>query len=80
MSAQLLEGKLVALKIKENIKLEIQALKTKHGASPKLVSVQAGENPASEIYIKSQEKTARDLGIDYELKKFAADGNRAAMR
>ena len=73
MSAQLLEGKLVALKIKENIKLEIQALKTKHGASPKLVSVQAGENPASEIYIKSQEKTARDLGIDYELKKFAAD-------
>ncbi len=73
MPAKLLEGKSVALKIKENIKLEIESLKTKYGAGPKLVSIQAGENSASEIYIKSQEKTARDLGIDYELKKIAAD-------
>ena len=72
MPAKLLEGKGVALKIKENIKLEIESLKNKYGAGPKLVSVQVGENPASEIYIKSQEKTARDLGITYELKKIDA--------
>jgi methylenetetrahydrofolate dehydrogenase (NADP+)/methenyltetrahydrofolate cyclohydrolase len=69
MPAKLLEGKGVALKIKENIKLEIDSLRNKYGAGPKLVSVQVGENPASEIYIKSQEKTAKDLGITYELKK-----------
>jgi methylenetetrahydrofolate dehydrogenase (NADP+)/methenyltetrahydrofolate cyclohydrolase len=69
MSAKLLEGKRVALKIKENIKLEVASLKNKYGAGPKLVSIQAGENIASEIYIKSQKKTARDLGLDYELKK-----------
>jgi len=73
MPAKLLEGKIVALKIKENIKKEIESLKNKYGAGPKLVSIQAGENPASEIYIKSQEKTARDLGIEYELKKMGAD-------
>ena len=73
MPAKLLEGKSVALKIKENIKSEIEFLKSKYGFGPKLVSVQAGENSASEIYIKSQEKTARDLGIDYELKKLPAD-------
>jgi len=72
MPAKLLEGKSVALKIKENIKLEIESLKAKYGAGPKLVSVQVGENPASEIYIKSQEKTAKDLGITYELKKIDA--------
>ena len=72
MPAKLLEGKSVALKIKENIKLEIESLKTKYGAGPKLVSVQVGENPASEIYIKSQEKTAKDLGVTYELKKIDA--------
>jgi len=72
MPAKLLEGKNVALKIKENIKLEIESLKSKYGAGPKLVSVQVGENPASEIYIKSQEKTAKDLGITYELKKIDA--------
>lgn len=73
MPAKLLEGKSVALKIKENLKLEIESLKARHGFGPKLVSVQAGENPASEMYIKSQEKTAGDLGIAYELKKLAAD-------
>lgn len=72
MPAKLLEGKGVALKIKENIKLEIESLKNKYGVGPKLVSVQVGENPASEIYIKSQEKTAKDLGITYELKKIDA--------
>ena len=72
MPAKLLEGKSVALKIKENIKLEIESLKNKYGIAPKLVSVQAGENPASGIYIKSQEKTAKDLGITYELKKIDA--------
>ncbi|MEK7867863.1 MAG: bifunctional 5,10-methylenetetrahydrofolate dehydrogenase/5,10-methenyltetrahydrofolate cyclohydrolase, partial [Candidatus Omnitrophota bacterium] len=69
MSAQLLEGKSVALKIKEYIKLEIESLKNKYSAQPKLVSIQVGENSASEIYIKSQEKTARELGIYYELRK-----------
>jgi len=72
MAGQLLEGKTVALKIKEQIKAEIADLKNKSGVQPKLVSVQLGENSASEIYIKSQEKTARDLGIDYELKKLGA--------
>jgi len=66
---QLLEGKGVALKIKEGIKLEIESLEKKYGVRPKLVSVQVGENSASEIYVKSQEKTARELGIDYELRK-----------
>ena len=73
MPAKLLEGKGVALKIKESVKAEVEALKNKYGAGPKLVSVQAGENPASEVYLKSQEKSARELGIDYELKKLDAN-------
>jgi methylenetetrahydrofolate dehydrogenase (NADP+) / methenyltetrahydrofolate cyclohydrolase len=73
MPAKLLEGKGIALKIKESVKAEVQALKNKYGAGPKLVSVQAGENPASEVYLKSQEKNARELGVEYELKKLDAN-------
>lgn len=73
MAGQLLEGKTVALKIKEQIKAETADLKSKFGVQPKLVSVQAGENPASEVYLKSQEKNARELGIEYELKKLDAN-------
>ena len=70
MSAQLLEGKGVALRIKEQLKKEIESLKNRYGAAPKLISIQAGENQASEIYIKSQEKCARELGIDYDAMDF----------
>ncbi|UCD55641.1 MAG: bifunctional 5,10-methylenetetrahydrofolate dehydrogenase/5,10-methenyltetrahydrofolate cyclohydrolase [Candidatus Omnitrophota bacterium] len=64
MSAQLLEGKAIAAKIKEGLKKEIESLKQK----PKLVSIQVGENSASEVYIKAQKKNAENLGIIYELK------------
>ena len=68
MSAKLLEGKTIAGKIKEDLKKEIESLKQKTGKSPKLVSIQVGENAASAVYIKSQKKNAENLGIKYDLK------------
>ena len=65
MSAKLLDGKALAAGLKERIKAEIQGLKTK----PKLVSVQVGENPASEVYLRSQRKNAENLGVEYRLQK-----------
>jgi len=69
MAAKLLDGKLLASTIKERIKTEIDLLKSKHKVAPKLVSVQVGENPASEVYLKSQKKNAENLGVDYRLDK-----------
>ena len=68
MSAQLLEGKVIAGKIKESLKKEVESLKPK----PKLVSIQVGENPASAVYIKSQKKNAENLGIEYRLETLDA--------
>ncbi|UCB57757.1 MAG: bifunctional 5,10-methylenetetrahydrofolate dehydrogenase/5,10-methenyltetrahydrofolate cyclohydrolase [Candidatus Omnitrophota bacterium] len=67
MSAQLLEGRTIAGKIKEDLKKEIEALSKSKGAVPRLVSIQAGENAASAVYIKSQKKNAENLGIEYML-------------
>ena len=72
MSAQLLEGKIIAGQIKEDLKKEIESLKEKHGSGPKLVSIEVGENAASSVYIKSQKKNAENLGIEYELKTLAS--------
>jgi len=68
MTAQLLQGKDIATKIKESLKAEVESLKQKIGSGPKLVSIQVGENAASSVYIKSQKKNAENLGIEYELK------------
>lgn len=63
--AKLLEGRPIAEKIKEEIKEGILKLNFK----PVLASIQIGENPGIEIYIRSQKKTADNLGIDFQLYK-----------
>lgn len=71
MAAKLLDGKSLAANIKEKIKAEVEGLKSRHKITPKLVSVQVGENPASEMYLRSQRKNAENLGIDYHIEKLA---------
>ncbi len=68
MSAKLLEGKLIAAKIKENLTSDAAKFKAEAGRPPKLVALQIGENQASAVYVKSQVKTAEALSIGYELK------------
>lgn len=72
MSAALLEGKVIAEKIKAAVKDEVNALKAKHGRAPKLVALQLGENASSAVYVKAQKKAAENLGIEYELKVLPA--------
>lgn len=75
MSAQLLEGKLIAERIEEEIKQQVQSLRLK----PALASVLVGENAGSESYCKSQKKLADNLGIDYQLNKLSADITEGAL-
>ncbi|NQU74277.1 MAG: bifunctional 5,10-methylenetetrahydrofolate dehydrogenase/5,10-methenyltetrahydrofolate cyclohydrolase [Candidatus Omnitrophica bacterium] len=75
MPANLLEGKPIALKIKEEIKQQVQALGTK----PVLASVQVGENAGAEAYAKSQQKTADSLGIEYRFQKLGKETTEAAL-
>jgi len=75
MPAKLIDGKALAATIKEDIKKEVEGLNSKHKMTPKLVSVQVGENPSSEVYLKSQRKNAEDLGIDYHIEKLAEEAS-----
>ena len=63
--AKLLEGKPIAEKIKEEIKQQVKSLKDK----PVLSSVMVGDNAGAEAYVKSQQKNAQNLGIDYQFHK-----------
>jgi len=68
MSAQLLEGKIIAQALKAAVKAKVEDLKSKTGRAPKLVALQMGENASSAVYVKAQKKVAESLGIEYELK------------
>jgi methylenetetrahydrofolate dehydrogenase (NADP+)/methenyltetrahydrofolate cyclohydrolase len=73
MPASLLKGKNISEQIKENLKQELDFLIRKKKRNPKLIAIQFGENQASLIYAKAQEKNCKMLGIDYELRKFPID-------
>ena len=57
--AKLIEGKLVAKKILENLSDEILFLEKK----PCLAVIIAGNDPASKIYVNSKKKKAEEIGI-----------------
>ena len=64
--AQIMDGKLVATKIKEDIKLEVENIKQILGKIPGFAVVIVGDDPASKTYVKNKKKDCEDVGIHYE--------------
>ncbi len=62
MAATIIDGKKVAADIKQELKKEVEELKSK-GVNPALSVVLVGENPASKKYVANKEKTCEALGI-----------------
>ena len=62
MSAQILDGKSVRDSILAELKPRVEALAAKH-RRPGLAVVLVGDNPASEIYVRSKVKACGELGI-----------------
>src|SRR5262245_11405727 len=65
MSAQIVEGKRIAQGVYDELRTEIPQLIQQTQRRPVLVSIYAGSHPAIEVYIRSQNRVARDLGIEY---------------
>jgi methylenetetrahydrofolate dehydrogenase (NADP+)/methenyltetrahydrofolate cyclohydrolase len=59
---KLMEGKPVADKIKEEIKIESSRL-IDAGTDPHLVAILVGEDPASQTYVRNKEKACQEVGI-----------------
>jgi methylenetetrahydrofolate dehydrogenase (NADP+)/methenyltetrahydrofolate cyclohydrolase len=63
MTAQIISGKDIAKQIREELTQEIANLKEKHNIVPGLATILVGDDPASQIYVSSKEKTCQALGI-----------------
>ena len=62
MSAKIIDGKIIAQQIKQELIEEIATLKSK-GRTPGLATVLVGEDPASATYVRMKEKMCEELGI-----------------
>ncbi|MCL2096547.1 MAG: bifunctional methylenetetrahydrofolate dehydrogenase/methenyltetrahydrofolate cyclohydrolase FolD [Oscillospiraceae bacterium] len=63
MMAEILDGKLVSAKIKEEIKLEIEEIKKTSGKIPGLAVVIVGDDPASKVYVKNKRRDCEEVGM-----------------
>ncbi len=66
----IMEGKTVSSAIKDQVKKEVEDIKTKYGKTPKLTVILCGDDPASQIYVKNKEKACAALKIDSEVIRF----------
>ncbi len=66
MSAQIIDGKLVAGEIKAKVRARVDALKAR-GVTPGLAAVLVGDDPASATYVSSKEKACEQLGLYSEV-------------
>lgn len=70
MSAQLIDGKAIAEDVRLNVKEAVDARIQAGESVPGLATVLVGENPASQVYVRSKHKACQEAGINsfaYEL-------------
>lgn len=78
-SATLLDGRAVAATVKAEVARDVQAFVEKHGRAPSLHVVLAGDDPASQVYVRNKEKAARAVGIEGVTHRLAADVSEAQV-
>ena len=62
---KILDGKLLAQKVKSQLKAEVEKMK-QQGINPGLAVILVGENPASQIYVRLKRQDCEQLGIHSE--------------
>ena len=69
MSAQIIDGKAFAATVREKVAGHVARLKEENGITPGLAVVLVGEDPASQVYVRSKGKQTVEVGMNsYEHK------------
>ena len=76
--AQLIDGKAIAAEITEEMRLRAQALREK-GIVPCLAVILAGNDPASEIYVRNKRRACKRAGIESRMIRLDQSVSRAEI-
>lgn len=69
MTAQIIDGKAFAARLRAQIAVEVAELKSSRGITPGLAVILVGEDPASEVYVRNKGKQTLEAGMNsYEFK------------
>ena len=71
--AKILDGKSLALEIREDVKKQVNNLIEKNGITPHLAVILVGDNPASQSYVRGKENACKKAGIQSTVIKVDAE-------
>jgi methylenetetrahydrofolate dehydrogenase (NADP+) / methenyltetrahydrofolate cyclohydrolase len=63
MTAQIIDGKVIAEKVRADVAAEVAKMVEAGKQPPGLATVLVGENPASQVYVSMKQKACKELGI-----------------
>ncbi len=72
MTAKILDGKAVAQQIRDELEGRVARVRERLGRAPGLVIVLVGDDPASQVYVRSKLKTAEEAGMTVHLEPLPA--------
>ena len=76
--AEIINGKAVAAKLKENIRAEVSELR-ENGITPGLAVIVVGNDPASAVYVRNKERACAEMGIHSEKIELPEDTTEEAL-
>ena len=63
MSAEIIDGKLVAAYVRSKVKEEAAAFADRYGRAPGLAVIRVGDDPASAVYVRNKMKACDEVGF-----------------
>ena len=79
MTAQIIDGKAFAVTVRGKVATQVAILKANHGIKPGLAVVLVGEDPASQVYVRSKGKQTVEVGMNSFEHKFGVDISEAEL-
>ena len=79
MTAQIIDGKAFAATVRGKVAGNVARLKSDHGITPGLAVVLVGEDPASQVYVRSKGKMTVETGMNSYEHKLDADTSEADL-
>ena len=79
MAARLIDGKALALQVRERLATESAAVLAKTGMRPGLATILVGDDPASHLYVKSKQKACDAAGIYIDDHKLPTNTTQAEL-
>ena len=79
MTAQIIDGKAFAATVRGKVATQVAILKANHGIKPGLAVVLVGEDPASQVYVRSKGKQTVEVGMNSFEHKFGVDISEADL-